>query len=195
MELGKRIKECRGTLGLNQDELAEKMYVSRQTISNWENDKSYPDIQSLLLLSELFDISLDQLVKGDVENMETIISEQSVKDLNYYSKWMCASFVVTILVTVPLFIWLGKYALIPFGVMYAFTMFWAYKVEKIKKDNDLSTYKEIVAFTKGQQLDEITKQREIGKRPYQKLFYVLSTAIITAVVCILIGFLMNFFLG
>ena len=44
MELGKQIKECRQAAGLSQEELAERVYVSRQTISNWENDKSYPDV-------------------------------------------------------------------------------------------------------------------------------------------------------
>lgn len=42
-----------------QEALAEKVYVSRQTVSNWENDKSYPDVNSLVLLSEVFEISLD----------------------------------------------------------------------------------------------------------------------------------------
>lgn len=45
-------------MNLSQEELAEKIYVTRQTISNWENDKSYPDIHSLLLLSSTFHISL-----------------------------------------------------------------------------------------------------------------------------------------
>ncbi|MCR4782558.1 MAG: helix-turn-helix domain-containing protein, partial [Lachnospiraceae bacterium] len=67
MELGNRIKELRKVQNINQDELAEKLFVSRQTISNWENDKSYPDIQSVLLLSETFGVSVDQLLKGDVE--------------------------------------------------------------------------------------------------------------------------------
>lgn len=48
MELGNRIKELRKAQNINQDELAEKLFVSRQTISNWENDKSYPDIQSVI---------------------------------------------------------------------------------------------------------------------------------------------------
>ena len=70
MELGQRIKDCRTEKGMTQEELADRIYVSRQTISSWENDKSYPDIQSLLLLSNLFEVSLDQLVKGDVEIMK-----------------------------------------------------------------------------------------------------------------------------
>ena len=51
MELGKQIKKHRQEVQLSQEELAERVYVSRQTISNWENDKSYPDVNSLVLLS------------------------------------------------------------------------------------------------------------------------------------------------
>lgn len=70
MELGKQIKKYRNELGLSQDALAEKIYVSRQTISNWENDKNYPDVNSLVLLSEVFKVSIDNLIKGDVEIMK-----------------------------------------------------------------------------------------------------------------------------
>ena len=58
MELGRQIKKYRGELGLSQEMLAEKIYVSRQTVSNWENDKNYPDINSLLRLSEVFVVSI-----------------------------------------------------------------------------------------------------------------------------------------
>ena len=74
MELSIQIKKYRTELHLSQEELAEKVYVTRQTISNWENEKSYPDIHSLLLLSSLFNVSLDQLIKGDIEKMKEIIS-------------------------------------------------------------------------------------------------------------------------
>ena len=67
MEFGKQIKKLRQEAQLSQEELAERIYVSRQTISNWENDKSYPDVNSLVLLSETFQISLDKLIKGDIE--------------------------------------------------------------------------------------------------------------------------------
>lgn len=75
MELGKQIKKYRNERSLSQDALAEKIYVSRQTISNWENDKSYPDVNSLVLLSEAFNVSLDQLIKGDVAMMKKQIVE------------------------------------------------------------------------------------------------------------------------
>ena len=70
MELGNQIKAHRAALSLSQEELVEKVYVTRQTVSNWETSKSYPDIHSLLLLSALFDVSLDQLIKGDLETMK-----------------------------------------------------------------------------------------------------------------------------
>ena len=52
MNLGTQIKKYRGALALSQEELAEKIFVSRQSVSNWENNKTYPDIKSLLMLSE-----------------------------------------------------------------------------------------------------------------------------------------------
>ena len=82
MELGIRIKELRNVQGINQDELANKLFVSRQTVSNWENGKSYPDIQSVLLLSEIFDVSVDNLLKGDIEKMEKIVTEDTQQDIN-----------------------------------------------------------------------------------------------------------------
>jgi len=105
MELGKQIKKHRQEVQLSQEKLADRVYVSRQTISNWENDKSYPDVNSLVLLSEIFQISLDNLIKGDIEVMKDVIQKE-----------------------------------------------------------------EIVAFSEGKLLDDIQKQREIGKRPYQKIF-------------------------
>ena len=51
MELGKQIRKYRQEAQLSQEELAERIYVSRQTVSNWENDKSYPDVNSLVILS------------------------------------------------------------------------------------------------------------------------------------------------
>ena len=70
MELSKQIKKYRAEANLSQEELADKVFVSRQTISNWENNKNYPDIKSLVLMSEIFQVSLDNLIKGDLERMK-----------------------------------------------------------------------------------------------------------------------------
>ncbi|MCQ9209904.1 helix-turn-helix domain-containing protein [Granulicatella seriolae] len=69
MEIGVKLKEARIQAGLTQEKVAEEIEVSRQTISNWENEKSFPDIVSVIKLSNLYDISLDQLLKGDEEMM------------------------------------------------------------------------------------------------------------------------------
>lgn len=58
MELGNQIKKYRSELQISQEQLADRIYVSRQTISNWENEKSYPDVNSLILLSEVFQTSI-----------------------------------------------------------------------------------------------------------------------------------------
>ena len=191
MELNTQIKKYRTELNLSQEELAEKVYVTRQTISNWENEKSYPDIHSLLLLSSLFNVSLDQLIKGDIETMKDMINEQEIKKFNYYGTIYTVHFVLLILSAVPLFMWLEWYAYIPFGILFVITMFWALKVEKIKKENDIQTYKEIVAFTEGKKLDELHKQVEVGKRPYQKILLAIGSAVVTAAICILIGLLIH----
>ena len=191
MELNAQIKKYRTELNLSQEELAEKVYVTRQTISNWENGKSYPDIHSLLLLSSLFNVSLDQLIKGDIETMKEIIYEQEIKEFNHYGSIFSLHFLILILSAAPLFMWLKLYALLPFGVMFAITMFWALKVEKIKKKNDVQTYKEIVAFCEGKKLDEIHKMVEAGKRPYQNVLKVVISAVVTAAVCFLIGLLIQ----
>ena len=74
-------------MGLSQEQLAEKLYVSRQTISNWERDKTYPDVQSLLMLSILFDTSIDTLVKGDVTVMEEAV-ERDRKRMGTRMLWL-----------------------------------------------------------------------------------------------------------
>jgi len=70
MEIGKKLKNARLKSGLTQEKVAEGILVSRQTISNWENEKSYPDIISVIKLSDLYNISLDELLKGDAEMIE-----------------------------------------------------------------------------------------------------------------------------
>ena len=91
--------------------------------------------------------------------------------------------------------WIERYAFIPMGIVFIITMFFALKVEKLKKDNDIQTYKEIVAFSEGKKLNMIDKKVEIGKRPYQKILLAVGSAIITMLICFLIGLLMNFFLN
>ena len=65
MDLGKKIMTMRNEKNLSQEQLAEKLNVTRQTISNWENGKFYPDIDSLVNLSKFFNVLLDDLLSYD----------------------------------------------------------------------------------------------------------------------------------
>lgn len=187
MEVNIQIKKYRSDMQLSQEDLAEKIYVSRQTISNWETGKNYPDIHSLLLLSSLFNVSLDELIKGDVEIMKKEIKDIEIKKLNRYGTIFSVLLIATIVSAVPLAMWLGFYALIPWGVLFGITMFFAFRTERIKKDNSIRTYKEIVAFVGGKRLDELETQQETGKHPYQRFVLVLGVGLIALIVCLVLA--------
>lgn len=182
LQIGTQIRKYRSDMGISQEMLAEKVYVSRQTVSNWETGKNYPDIHSLLMLSVLFNVSLDQLIKGDVEIMEKEIQESEIKKFNRYGN-IYTVLLFLMIVSAPLAVWISWYGLIPWGLLFAVTMYFAFRVEGLKKEHDIFTYREIVAFTKGKRLDEIQKQREFGKRPYQRALLVLGSAALGFIIC------------
>jgi transcriptional regulator with XRE-family HTH domain len=72
MTIAERLKEARKKAGMTQDQVAEKIMVSRVTVSHWENGRSLPDIVSLIDLSDLYCVSLDELVKGDSKMTEKV---------------------------------------------------------------------------------------------------------------------------
>lgn len=83
MNLATRLKQKRNDLQLTQEEIAEKIHVSRQTISNWENGRNLPDINSLVLISEIYAISLDELMKGDPKMVKQF--DKKIKKGNYFT--------------------------------------------------------------------------------------------------------------
>ena len=79
MTLGERIRGERKKRGLSQEELADILNVSRQAITKWETDRGIPDIANLIRISEEFEISLDELIKGDNSVKRKIIYDNSMK--------------------------------------------------------------------------------------------------------------------
>lgn len=69
MSLGEQLKKLRESKGFSQEDVAKKIGVTRQAIYRWENNKSYPDIDNLILLSEMYNVTLDALIKGN-QNMK-----------------------------------------------------------------------------------------------------------------------------
>ena len=114
MEIGQKLKDARIHSGLTQEVVAEKINVSRQTISNWENEKSYPDIISVIELSNLYCISLDDLLKGDSKMIEHL--EESTNVVKSNKKLIGAIslniIVVILLITLNMFLPDNSYYLI-----------------------------------------------------------------------------------
>jgi len=75
MQLSDRIKKERNKLNLSQDSLANEIHVSRQAISKWETGQSYPDLEKLIQLSNIFGVTIDELVKGDKELEKKLIND------------------------------------------------------------------------------------------------------------------------
>ena len=184
MEIGKQIRKYRTERKLSQDDLADKVYVTRQTISNWENDRNYPDIRSLVLLSNVFGISLDILVKGDLEQMKDEIKAEDIRKFKRDS-WVYAVMLTGMIVLpMPLLYYLKVWGIVIWLLWTSGSLWWGWRIEKYKKAHDIHTYKEIVAFMDGKRLDELEKNQEIGKRPYQIVTLVLLTTIIGLIVVI-----------
>lgn len=84
MEICQVIKENRKKRELTQEDLAKKLNVSRSTISSWENGRSYPDLEMLLILSKEFEISVDALLKGDSEIVYEISKDTKIRKRNRF---------------------------------------------------------------------------------------------------------------
>ena len=185
MELGGQIRKRRQALGLSQEELAERVYATRQSVSNWENDRTCPDIKSLLLLAEVFSASLDDLVKGDIAEMKKQIDEEEKAAFRRDSVILTALFAAMLVTCVPLaMLWRWR-GLAGWSVLAGVTFAWSLRVERWKKKFDIQTYREIVAFTEGKTLTEIEKAREDGKRPYQKALLAVGSGLLGLVVSII----------
>lgn len=159
MEIGTHIKEHRAELGLSQDDLAERIYVSRQTISNWETGRTYPDVQSLLLLSGVFGVTVDSLIKGDVEAMEKNINAaaRELKRLNNIFAALFFLYFALLIWGTFQYLWGWGDKMAP-TVVFVVALFVAMtvvivRIKRIRKSNDLITMEEVLAFERGEFVD------------------------------------------
>ena len=192
MDIGLRIKKFREQQKISQEELALKVFVSRQTISNWETNKSCPDIKSLIMLSDVFNVSLDNFIKEDIKEMREVVEKATIKKFNVMSFVFLAELIIVTISAYPLFsidVYIG---IIIWLCLFAVTLYTANAIEKFKKNHDIQTYKEILAFIDGKQLTYDETQQEIGKRNYQKIIFALVAGIIALVVCLIIIFICQY---
>ena len=163
MEIGNRIREERGKHGLSQEDLANEIFVSRQTVSNWETGKTYPDVQSLLLLSNLFGVTIDSLVKGDEVEMTREI-EQGANKLRMLGNGMAGCLLVAFIGAAYWFLtdsWVS--ALVWLVTFMAFYMAGAVLSERIKKAHNLTTYAQIKAYMEGEDPEHAEQVTEMSK--------------------------------
>ena len=107
MNLGNKILELRKKENLSQEQLAEKMNVTRQTISKWDLNETTPDIKQAKELSKIFKISLDELTNNDINDlvMQKVSNTEKLAGLVLkVSKWLGVCFLVTLIIDIISFI-------------------------------------------------------------------------------------------
>ncbi|PKE16110.1 helix-turn-helix domain-containing protein [Macrococcoides caseolyticum] len=178
MDVGNQIRYYRKDNDLSQAELAEKIFVSSQTISNWENERSYPDLHNLIELASLFNVSLDQLVKGDVKLMRNAVDHSN---MDRYSKMMLLFLLLAIISFGAAMKfsdgWFGM--LVPL-ILWMIGMYYAVKVDQIKKKHDVKTYKEIIDYMEnGMKTDRTPRNKK--KFILEEVFIVLVFSLIAVI--------------
>ncbi|WP_418463714.1 hypothetical protein [Frisingicoccus sp.] len=118
--------------------------------------------------------------------MREKVNEKEIREFNFYGNIFAVLLIGTVLSAAPLVYFLGRTGLIVVFILFAVTMVFAFKVEGYKKRNDIQTYKEILAFTNGELLDEISKKQEKEKRLYQNVLKVLLSGSLGFVVTMLL---------
>lgn len=93
MSFGEKLQQLRKEKGLSQEDLAHQLNISRQAVSKWESQNGYPEIEKMILISDLFQVSLDYLMKEDYEEHENetissfrLMTQQNIKDYLHFKK-------------------------------------------------------------------------------------------------------------
>lgn len=155
MLIGQKIKELRKISGFSQEDLSEQINISRQTISSWENEKTYPDLQSIVLLADTFNITVEKLIGEDVLVMREELSQKSKnkikrnKDRELINRLTAARLITAVLGGILLFpvyqYFDFFYLIIPVTLLFL-TAILTIPIEKLRRKYQLKNYQEVVAF-------------------------------------------------
>nr|WEA36225.1 helix-turn-helix domain-containing protein [Staphylococcus aureus] len=186
MNLSKQIKKYRERDGYSQEYLAEKLYVSRQSISNWENGKSLPDIHNLLMMCDLFNVTLDDLVKGTIPFVPDIKVQRS---LNLWTYVMLIFITLATILTGPLVVYWNWAWGITVIVIYGIGLYASMKIEDFKKVHKMDNYDRIVAFMNGEDPSEVqtTKARNIKTGVLSFIAFVGTFILIALIIIYLVN--------
>lgn len=116
--LSEKLKQLRSESGLTQEQVAEKLNVTRSAIARWETDKGFPDITNLIAISKLYDITVDELIKGSREVQQKITADSKAK------KWhlLVILYLVAIVVYIAYFVIVHRIFMIGFLVATLFML-------------------------------------------------------------------------
>ena len=146
MNIKEQLRKKRNENNITQEQIAEMIFVSRQTISNWENGKSYPDIKSLVLLCDIYKISLEELVRGDVELMKKEISKDEFLGNGSMILFSLIFFMIGLAFISRTTGTLQSITIVTTVVLVVLTLFYSFKVERMKKKANIKTYREILTY-------------------------------------------------
>jgi transcriptional regulator with XRE-family HTH domain len=118
MDIAVKIKQLREEKAFSQEALAEKLHVTRQAVSKWESGKGCTDIENLIGISNVFGVSLDELIKNDTRVVDKVIVDNASK------KWhiLVMVFLVSILIYIAYFALARKIWMIGFGIATIFML-------------------------------------------------------------------------
>lgn len=138
MKISQVLKDKRKEYGFNQEELAEKILVSKKTISNWETGKTTPDIDSLIRLANLFNFSLDNLLLEGSDVVENIKHETEYRALKIIR---VVPFLITLFLSIVLIITQLTFTAAIFMILIALcntvlTFYIEYRIRKLKSTNN-----------------------------------------------------------
>ena len=186
MEIGKQIQKRRTAAGLSQEELADRIYVTRQTLSNWETGKTYPDINSLLRLSEIFHVSLDELVKGDIQTMEEKIKQEDIARFRRENNILKLALTLCGVSFLVWLLWNKAVGEMLCMVSMIAVFLCCYRVDRLQREYDILTYREVKAFLDGKRLDELerTEARKTQIKSVTELVTVIAIVGILAAIIV-----------
>ena len=154
MTIAEMIKKTRQDNNMTQEEYANKFGVTRQTVSSWENERSYPDVHNLIMLCDIYSVSLDDLMKGDIETMKKEVANTTLNKSPQDAIQLIQSGLVMIIglliaVTGLIITLNGGSTLWGYGLMIigaALACFFAFYADYLKRKNKIQTYKELSDF-------------------------------------------------
>lgn len=114
MKFSEKLKKLRADNNITQDELAEKIFVTRTAVSKWETDAGYPNLESLKMLSKVFGISLDELVSDEYIESKKILEEKQARKIYFIG---LALYVVALALAIAFSVTKIKYLLIPLALL------------------------------------------------------------------------------